>query len=131
MDQFPVMRYTLCFLTRECSNEIRAQDGCVDDDGDWYTCQEVLMLHRRYPPNQGLWNGVGGRLEPGESPRSCILREVYEETGYRLTRVSFRGILTWDGFETPSGGLYIFTADAPERENQPAAWECPEGLLMW
>ena len=37
--------YTLCFLTR----------------GD-----HILMLHRRRPPNQGLWNGVGGRIEVGE-----------------------------------------------------------------
>jgi 8-oxo-dGTP diphosphatase len=116
MERLPIMRYTLCFLTRNSSNQ---------------AADEVLMLHRKYPPNQGLWNGVGGRLEPGESPRACILREVHEETGYRLTRATFRGILTWDGYETPAGGLYIFTAMVPVREDQPVTWECPEGQLTW
>jgi 8-oxo-dGTP diphosphatase len=99
-------RYTLCFLTRG---------------------EDILMLHRRNPPNQGLWNGVGGHLEPGESPRECMLREIREETGYALAEVRFAGLLTWDGFEIPSGGLYIFTAEAPTGEPQ----LCAEGELAW
>jgi 8-oxo-dGTP diphosphatase len=100
-------RYTLCFITR----------------GD-----DVLMLHRRNPPNQGLWNGVGGRLEAGETPRACILREIREETGFFVDAVRFAGVLTWEGFEIPSGGLYIFTgAVAPGMEPHP----CSEGELEW
>lgn len=99
-------RYTLGFLTR----------------GD-----EVLMLHRKNPPNLGLWNGVGGRLERGETPHSCILREVREETGFILPSARFAGILTWDGFETPPGGLYIFTANVPQGEPH----DCSEGELAW
>jgi 8-oxo-dGTP diphosphatase len=100
------LRYTLCFLFRD---------------------EQVLMLHRQKPPNRGLWNGVGGHLEPGESARACVLREVYEETGYRLPDAAFRGLLTWEGFETPPGGLYIFTAQAPAGE----PLNCPEGELAW
>ena len=100
------LRYTLCFLTRG---------------------ELVLMLHRQKSPNQGLWNGVGGRLEPGETPRACVLREVREETGFILTEVHFRGILTWDGFETPPGGLYIYTAEAPNGDPH----LCSEGALTW
>jgi 8-oxo-dGTP diphosphatase len=99
-------RYTLCFLTRD---------------------DRVLMLHRRNPPNQGLWNGVGGHLEVGETPTASVLREVREETGFILPGVSFRGILTWDGFETPPGGLYLFTAEAPPGE----PLDCSEGSLAW
>lgn len=112
--QYPLMtvnaitdlRYTLCFLTR----------------GD-----NVLMLHRQNPPNRGLWNGVGGHLEPGESPRDCVIREVREETGFQLQEVSFSGLLTWDGFEIAAGGLYLFTAEAPFGE--PSV--CQEGELAW
>jgi 8-oxo-dGTP diphosphatase len=106
MTEQVVFRYTLCFLTR----------------GD-----TVLMLHRSNPPNQGLWNGVGGRLEPGEPARAGVLREVHEETGFQLADVHFAGLLTWDGFETPPGGLYLFTAEAPPGE--PDA--CSEGRLAW
>jgi len=108
-----LLRYTLCFLTRG---------------------EQVLMLLRDRPPNQGLWNGVGGRIEPGEAPIEACLREVREETGYRLTALHFAGLLTWKGFARPeepatnfSGGLYIFTAEAPPGE--PAA--CDEGRLEW
>ena len=106
MNQPKYFRYTLCFLTRG---------------------EDVLMLHRQNPPNQGLWNGVGGRLEPGEQPLDGILREVREETGFVLSGARFGGVLTWDGFETPPGGLYLFTAEAPACEPQ----ECAEGELSW
>lgn len=100
------IRYTLCFLTRG---------------------ESVLMLHRSKPPNLGLWNGVGGRIEPGEGLLECALREVREETGYRLAEARPGGLLTWEGFETPPGGLAIFWADAPAGE--PAF--CSEGELAW
>ena len=85
------------------------------------------MLYRYRPPNQSLWNGVGGRIEPGESPLQSCLREVAEETGYRPPTAHFRGILTWRGFETPDAGLYLFTAPAPDVDPQP----CAEGILQW
>ncbi len=101
-----IIRYTLCFLTRG---------------------EEVLLLRRRNPPNRGLWNGVGGRIEPGEVPLASVLREVREETGYHLTGARYAGVLTWEGFETPPGGLYLFTAPAPDGE--PGV--CSEGELAW
>ena len=101
-------RYTLIFLTR----------------GD-----EVLMLHRRNPPNQGQWNGVGGRLEPGEEPLAGALREVLEETGYRLPSLRFAGLLTWAGHSETPGGLYIYTAPiAPDAPHLPLD---DEGELAW
>ncbi len=101
-------RYTLVFLLRG---------------------EEILMLHRRYPPNQGLWNGVGGRLEAGELPLEGALREVREETGYSLSSARFAGLLTWDGHSETAGGLYIFTAQAPH--DAPARPLDDEGELAW
>ena len=98
--------FTLCFLTR---------------------ADQVLLLKRRRPPNQGLWNGVGGHVEPGEAPLDACLREVREETGYRLTSARFAGLLTWRGFEIPAGGLYLFTARAPAGP----VTACDEGQLQW
>ncbi|OGA55727.1 MAG: hypothetical protein A3G81_19380 [Betaproteobacteria bacterium RIFCSPLOWO2_12_FULL_65_14] len=100
------LTYTLCFLTRE---------------------DRVLMLRRRRAPNQGLWNGVGGKIETGETPRAACLREVREETGFQITRARFAAVVSWTSFEIPDGALCAFTAEAPEGEPAP----CPEGELAW
>ena len=50
----------------------------------------VLMLYRnkkKNDVNQGKWIGVGGKLETGETPETCMLREVKEETGLRLVSI--------------------------------------------
>ena len=46
---------------------------------------KYLMLYRnkkKQDPNAGKWIGVGGKLEAGETPEECVVREVREETGY-------------------------------------------------
>jgi 8-oxo-dGTP diphosphatase len=107
MDSFAwPLTHVLCFLTRG---------------------ELVLMLHRYKPPNQGLWNGVGGRIEPGETPLAACLREVREESGYKLSMARFAGLVTWRGSETPAGGMYLFTAPAPAGDPIP----CEEGILRW
>jgi 8-oxo-dGTP diphosphatase len=100
------IRYTLCFLTHN---------------------HHVLLLHRQKPPNQGLWNGVGGHIEIGETPLQSCLRETYEETGIPIKDARFCGLLTWEGFEIPGGGLYLFAAPAPFL----TTIECNEGPLVW
>lgn len=100
------LRYTLCFLTR---------------------ADRVLMLRRRRAPNRGLWNGVGGKIEAGETPRAACLREVREETGFRIAGARFAGIVSWTGFEAADGALCVFTAQAPDSE--PA--QCDECDLAW
>lgn len=105
--------FTLCFLL----------------NGD-----DVLMLHRRFPPNEGLWNGVGGHIEPGETVTEAVIREVAEETGYRIDHADFAGLMTWDGFEIPPGAIAMFTAWVPHRDFvtnhegdlawQPREWAC-------
>ena len=54
----------------------------IEQDGKY------LMLHRTVKENdinKDKWIGVGGHFEKGESPEECLLREVWEETGYTLT----------------------------------------------
>lgn len=91
----------------------------------------LLMLNRQYAPNQGLWNGVGGRLEAGESPLDCVLREVAEETGIRLATARFAGLVTWgERHDDVQGGMYAFLAEVEEAV--PAGpVETPEGILAW
>jgi 8-oxo-dGTP pyrophosphatase MutT (NUDIX family) len=44
---------------------------------------------------EGKWNGVGGKLEQNESPEDCVKREVYEETGLRISDLKFHGVLNF------------------------------------
>ena len=91
--------------------------------------EEVLMLHRvkkKNDINHDKWIGIGGKLEPEESPDDCLLREAYEETGLTLTSWKCRGVIT---FLSELGGeyMYLFTADGFEGELK----ECDEGDLQW
>lgn len=41
---------------------------------------EVLLIHKTHPEWQaGRWNGIGGKVEPGESPLAAMRREAHEE----------------------------------------------------
>jgi 8-oxo-dGTP diphosphatase len=62
---------------------------------------EVLLLFRNKKENdfhEGKYVGIGGRLEPGETPLECIIREIKEETGYSFSRdsIQFRGYIYFD-----------------------------------
>lgn len=76
-----------------------------------------LMLHRvkkQVDINKGKWIGVGGKFEPGETPEECLIREVREETGFRLTGFKFRGFISfiYDNKEPE----YIFVYSSTEFE---------------
>lgn len=78
----------------------------------------VLMLHRTKKENdinKDKYIGVGGHLEHGESPEECVLREVREETGIKMTSFRLRGILTFviDDIDEIT---FLYTCDAWEGE---------------
>ena len=98
---------------------------CYIERGD-----EYLMLHRvkkAVDENAGKWIGVGGGFEEGESPESCMLREVLEETGLRLTAWRCRGVVTFLSDLWGEEAMHLFTADGFEGELR----ECDEGVLAW
>lgn len=45
----------------------------------------MLTAQRGRPPAQGRWTIPGGRVEPGESLREAVRRELLEETGLAVT----------------------------------------------
>jgi 8-oxo-dGTP pyrophosphatase MutT (NUDIX family) len=54
----------------------------------------VLLIHKTRGPYAGRWDLPGGKLEHGESPEECLVREVHEETGVRARGFLFGGIHT-------------------------------------
>lgn len=98
---------------------------CYIENRDSY-----LMLHRvrkKDDINKDKWIGVGGHFEEGESPEECLLREVYEETGLRLTSWRFRGIVTFSPDTAPTEYMCLYTADGFTGE----IGACDEGELVW
>ncbi|KIH76161.1 ADP-ribose pyrophosphatase [Geoalkalibacter ferrihydriticus] len=60
-----------------------------------------VLLIRQFRPAAGgmVWEIPAGRLEPGESPRECVAREIQEEIGYRADKIEPLGeMLTAVGF---------------------------------
>ena len=90
----------------------------------------VLLLHRTRrdeDPNRGKWIGVGGHIEPGETPEECALREVREETGLRLLDLRSRGVVRFRSDASPDEDMYLFMATAFSGRLR----ECDEGELKW
>ncbi|TDD48740.1 NUDIX domain-containing protein, partial [Kribbella antibiotica] len=49
-----------------------------------------VYVHRRSPDRRllpGLWDVVGGHVDPGEAPEEALRREVEEETGWVVREV--------------------------------------------
>ena len=91
---------------------------------------KYLMLHRvkkHHDINAGKWIGVGGHVENGETPEECLLREVKEETGLRLTSYRLHGLVTFLSDVCEPELMCVFTADAFDGE----LIECDEGELAW
>lgn len=98
---------------------------CYIERGDAY-----LLLHRVKKEgdlNRDKWIGLGGKCEEGESPEDCVLREVYEESGLRLTAYRYRGLVTFVSDRWPGEYMHLFTSDAFEGE----PGDCDEGTLEW
>ena len=52
--------------------------------------REVLLIHKKTGHGAGKINGPGGKVEPGETPVQCAVREVAEEVGLIVHEVTCR-----------------------------------------
>ena len=97
----------------------------IEQDGRY------LLLHRNRRVDDmhyGLWVGLGGKFERGESPEECIVREVREESGLEITDPVLRGVITFAGEPGEDDWyVFLFTADTFTGELK----TCDEGDLAW
>jgi 8-oxo-dGTP diphosphatase len=110
---------TLCYVREGPVREGMSEHG------------RTLMLHRIKKTNDmhaGKWNGLGGKLEAGETPEECVIREVWEESGLRIIDPVLRGIITFPQFSRGEDWYtYIFVADQYSGE----LIDSNEGVLAW
>ena len=97
----------------------------------YITCGEkTLMLYRNKKENDenaGKWVGIGGKLEAGESPEDCLIREVREECGITLSSYKFCGIVTFVSDIWGTEYMCLYTAECESRDIA----DCTEGELYW
>lgn len=89
------------------------------------------MIHRIKKQNDmhaGKWNGLGGKLEPGETPEECARREIKEESGLQVKKLQWKGFLTFPQFSNQEDWYaFVFVAEADQDEVIDSA----EGQLRW
>ena len=88
-----------------------------------------LMLYRnkkKNDMNEGKWMGVGGHIEPGETPDQALVREIKEETNLDVTSFRYVAKLLFvnDDYQEI---MHLYKVDAVEGEIK----ECNEGDLRY
>ena len=95
--------------------------------------KEVLLVRRcarQDDQHLGKYNGLGGKLLPGEDVQACMIREIEEEAGIQCLEMQLRGTVNWPGFgpdgENWLGFIFLITrfSGEPKLYNE-------EGELAW
>lgn len=99
-------------------------------------CQEGMVLITRRAPGEklaGMWEFPGGKLEPGETPQTCVVRELREELGVESVASE---ILTTSVFTYPGGAIELIAVTVALRSvvltlqvHDKAEWVKPRDLL--
>lgn len=94
---------------------------------------DVLMVHRVKKKNDihiDKYNGLGGKIENGETPLECAIREVKEESQLEITDIKFKGNMYFPKFDKDLNDwqVYLYRVDGFKGELMKNS---PEGELIW
>ncbi len=95
--------------------------------------KETLLIHRNTRLDDyhlGKYNGLGGKLEPGEDVVAGLKREICEEAGIECEEILLRGTISWPGFGKNGEDWFGFIFRIECYQGTPLA-ENPEGTLSW
>ena len=88
---------------------------------------QVLLIRKKRGLGAGKINGPGGRLDDGESPRQCAIREVQEELRVTPTGVEPRVELAFQFVDGYALFVHVFSATGCAGEPQ----ETEEAAPLW
>lgn len=78
---------------------------------------------------ENLWNGLGGKLEKGETPEECVIRETEEESGYKISNPKLVGLLTFPNQNSDGNDWYVFVYKATKLFGK--LKQSAEGEVKW
>ena len=58
--------------------------------------KEIFVTQRGYGDYKDGWEIPGGKLEPGETPEACIVREIREELATEIKAERILGVVYYD-----------------------------------
>lgn len=88
---------------------------------------QILLIRKKRGLGAGKINGPGGKLDPGETFRSCAIREVEEELCVTPLALEERGALSFQFLDGYGLEVRVFTASGCLGE----AHETPEAIPLW
>ena len=88
---------------------------------------EILLIRKKRGLGAGKINGPGGRIDPGETPLACAIREVREELCVTPVGVRESGELRFQFVDGLSIHGYVFTATGCRGEPR----ETDEATPLW
>ena len=89
--------------------------------------EEVLLIEKQRGIGAGKINGPGGKIDPGETPLECAIRETQEELCVTATGVKKMGELFFAMSDMPDIHCHVFVADG--YEGTPTS--TPEAIPVW
>jgi 8-oxo-dGTP diphosphatase len=89
--------------------------------------RKVLLIRKKRGLGAGKINGPGGKLDAGETPQQCALREVSEELCIDAINPKSRGELRFQFIDGYSIHVHVFVAD--QYRGEPT--ETDEAIPLW
>ncbi len=87
---------------------------------------KILLHYKKRGHGMGYWNGVGGKLEEGETPEECAIREAREEMGANIKNIKQVGELFFYDVSDVDWHVWVFRA---ELDGEPQ--ESDESIPEW